>query len=93
MSRIGKNPIAIPAKTEVKIVGNTVTVKGPLGELVREVSPAIKVEIVDGNVILTPVKKNLENSALWGTYASHIRNMVEGVNKAYEKKLIIEGIG
>jgi large subunit ribosomal protein L6 len=93
MSRIGKKPIVIPAKTEVKVAGNTVTVKGPLGELIREFKPTIKVVVAEGSVNLTPVKNTLENNALWGTYASHLMNMIEGVNKAFERKLVIEGIG
>ncbi|MFA6227291.1 MAG: 50S ribosomal protein L6 [Candidatus Paceibacterota bacterium] len=93
MSRIGKKGIVIPAKTEVKNEGGVVTVKGPLGELKRTFKKNISIEIVDGKVTLKPIKESLENNALWGTYTSHISNMVDGVNKPYEKRLIIEGIG
>ena len=93
MSRIGKKGIVIPAKTEVKNEGGVVTVKGPLGELKRTFKKNISIEIANGSVTLKPVKETLENNALWGTYTSHISNMIDGVNKPYEKKLIIEGIG
>ncbi len=93
MSRIGKQPVAIPEKTDVKIAGNTVTVKGPLGEVSRTFKPVISIEVADKKVVLTPKRNDIATNALWGTYASHIYNMIEGVNKAYEKKLIIEGIG
>jgi len=93
MSRIGKKGIVIPEKTEVKIDGGVVTVKGPLGELKKEFNKNIIIEIVDKNISLKPAKINLENNALWGTYASHIKNMIEGVNKLYEKRLMVEGIG
>jgi len=93
MSRIGKKPVTIPAKTEVTVTGKKISVKGPLGELVREFRSEIKIEVVGNEVILTLPKVSNENKVLWGTYASHIKNMIEGVNKAYEKKLIIEGIG
>ena len=95
MSRIGKKIITIPAKTEVKVEGDTVSVKGPLGELVRTFQPGIKVEVKDGKVSFIPVAKNLTTtiSSLWGTVSSHVNNMILGVNKAYEKKLIVEGIG
>jgi large subunit ribosomal protein L6 len=93
MSRIGKKGIEIPDKTEVTVTGNTVKVKGPLGELSREFKPIIKIEVVGNQVNLTPVKENLETKAMWGTYASLIKNMVEGVNKFYERKLVVEGIG
>ncbi len=93
MSRIGKKPIAIPEKTEVTVVGENVTVKGPMGTLTRVFKPAISIKVVDKNVILEPVRQSLESNALWGTYGSHILNMIEGVNKHFEKKLILEGVG
>lgn len=93
MSRIGKKPIAIPEKTTVAVTGNVVAVKGPLGEIKREFKPEISVKTENGNVVLTPVVESLENNALWGTYSSHISNMIQGVNKPFEKKLIVEGIG
>ena len=95
MSRIGKNIITIPAKTEVKVTGDTVTVKGPLGELTRTFQSGIKIEVKDGKVSFVPISKNLDVTlnSLWGTVSSHVKNMIQGVNKAYEKKLIVEGIG
>lgn len=98
MSRIAKKPIAIPAKTDVSYAADgTLTVKGPLGELKRVFRPEIGMTVektADSHTItLTPVRQSLDILALWGTYASHVRNMLEGVNKAYEKKLIVEGIG
>jgi large subunit ribosomal protein L6 len=94
MSRIGKKPIIIPEKTEVTLSGDVLTVKGPLGEISKKVRiDAIDVKIEDGAVTLTPKKDTLENKALWGTFGSHIKNMVEGVNKGYEIKLIVEGVG
>lgn len=92
MSRIGKKIITIPEKTEVKTSGDMVTVKGPLGELTRQCGEGVVVTVADGVVNLTLGKEN-KNQALWGTFASHITNMIAGVNKAYEKKLVIEGIG
>ncbi|MDB5259406.1 MAG: ribosomal protein large subunit ribosomal protein [Candidatus Taylorbacteria bacterium] len=93
MSRIAKKPIEIPAKTEVSYNNFTVTVKGPLGELKRVLRPEIEVKVEGNMLTLTPIRQSLDVLALWGTYASHIRNMMAGVNKVYEKKLIVEGIG
>lgn len=95
MSRIGKKIITIPAKTEIKIDGNTVSVKGSLGELVRTFQPGIKIEVNEGKISFSPVAKNpnVTMNSLWGTVSSHVNNMVLGVNKVYEKKLIVEGIG
>ncbi|MES3005739.1 MAG: 50S ribosomal protein L6 [Patescibacteria group bacterium] len=93
MSRTGKQKLEIPAKTEVTFVDGLFTVKGPKGELKREFKNSIAIKI-DGSIItLEPVKKTLETNALWGTYASHIKNMIAGVNTPYIKKLILEGIG
>jgi len=93
MSRIGKKIIDIPEKTEVTVVDNTVTVKGPLGAISRFFKPDISIKIENKQVTLEPTKKTIESNALWGTYSSHISNMIEGVNKGFEKKLIVEGIG
>jgi len=93
MSRIGKKAIEIPAKTEVTIHGDVVSVKGPLGELSRTFKKNIVITVADGKVDLKPAKETLENKALWGTYASHIKNMIDGVNKDFVKRMIVEGIG
>lgn len=93
MSRIGKQIITIPEKTTVTLDNGTLTVKGPLGELKRDFLPEVEI-IVSGSEITLKITKNTKFCrSLWGTYASHIKNMVEGVNKGYEKKLIVEGVG
>ncbi|MCH8889110.1 50S ribosomal protein L6 [Patescibacteria group bacterium] len=93
MSRIGKQPITIPDKTEVSISDGILSVKGPLGELTRKVRNDVKIEVVGQEVVVTLVKKTRLARALWGTYASHIDNMVHGVNELFEKKLVVEGVG
>lgn len=93
MSRIAKKPIALPPKTEAMYSGGVITIKGPLGELKKNFRDDVAVSIENNTITLTPTRNTLQAKALWGTYASHIKNMIAGVNKAYEKKLIIEGIG
>lgn len=93
MSRIGKQPITIPEKTEVKFVDGVLTVKGPKGELSRKFNHTIDIAVSADAVTVTPAVKNLQTKALWGTYASHIKNMFEGVNTPFVKKLILDGIG
>ena len=93
MSRIGKQKYEIPEKTEVTLVDNFVVVKGPLGELRRELRPEIKVTVEDNKIWVEPTNNSPFANALWGTYASHITNMMQGVNTPYEKKLILEGVG
>jgi large subunit ribosomal protein L6 len=93
MSRIGKKVIAIPEKVEVTLASGTLTVKGPLGTLTRHFKSDIDININGKEITLLPKVITLETNALWGTYASHIMNMIAGVQTAYSKKLILEGIG
>lgn len=93
MSRLGKKTITIPANTEVKLVGDVLTVKGPLGTLTRTIHPIIEVKIEGESISVVPKRLTLESRALWGTFASHILSMVKGVNTPFQKKLILEGIG
>ncbi|HEY9481036.1 MAG TPA: 50S ribosomal protein L6 [Candidatus Paceibacterota bacterium] len=91
MSRVAKKPIAIPEKTEVKVEGATVKVKGPLGEIMRTFNPGIEVKSEGGTVTVT--LKRPEDYIVWGTTASHVKNMLKGVTTGFQKKLIVEGIG
>lgn len=93
MSRIGKKGIVIPEKTEVVINAGIISVKGPKGSLTRNFRPEINIVVNDKDIVLTNTKENKQTKALWGTYASHLKNMVKGVNEGFEKKLILEGVG
>ena len=93
MSRIGKKVIAIPPQTEVSLTSGVLSVKGPKGTLTKKFKQDIEVTIGATEVTLVPKRDTLENRALWGTYASHVMNMLAGVNTPFVKKLIIEGIG
>ncbi len=93
MSRIGKKEIIIPEKTEITISEGLVVVKGPKGEISREFKPTILIKKDDNKITLIPQDETLETNALWGTYSSHISNMIEGVNNLFTRKLILEGIG
>ena len=93
MSRIGKRVITLPEKTEIKISDDNILVSGPLGSLSRPLHRLININVNGQEVTVEPKKLTLESRALWGTYGSHIANMVSGVNKPFEKKLILEGIG
>lgn len=93
MSRVGKQRLAIPDKTTVTVVDGLVTVKGPLGELSRSFPSDITVTVDGSEIVFTPKKDTNELYAIWGTCASHVKNMIAGVTKLYEKKLILEGVG
>ena len=93
MSRIGKNAIKIPAGTEVSVASSEITVKGKGGTLKRMVHAAVTIAVANGEVTVTPRDNSRISRALWGTYASHLRNMIAGVNTPFVKKLQVEGIG
>ena len=93
MSRIGKAPIAIPAGVTVKVDGNTVTVKGPKGELTETVNPDITVKVEDGHVVLTRPSDDREHRAMHGLYRALVHNMVVGVSEGYRKEKELVGVG
>lgn len=93
MSRVGKKIIRVPEKVEVKFFDNVFSAKGPQGELSREIPESLKVSIDGGNVSVSPASNRESSSSVWGTYSSHISNMINGVSKGFEKKLLVEGIG
>ena len=94
MSRIGKQPIQIPDKVEVKIEDDLVIVKGPKGELRQKLVPEVKVEMKDRELRVDIENKNAKKEkSLWGTFRQLINNMVVGVSAGFEKQLEINGVG
>ena len=93
MSRIGKLPIQVPAGVTVTIKDSVVTVKGPKGELVQAVNPAIEVSFEAGVLTLTRPTESKEHRAMHGLYRSLINNMVLGVSEGYKKELELVGVG
>ena len=94
MSRIGRLPIAVPAGVTVTIADdNTVTVKGPKGELSQKVNKDIKVEVAGNGVLVSRPSDSKPHRSMHGLYRSLINNMVVGVTQGFEKKLHIEGVG
>jgi large subunit ribosomal protein L6 len=83
----------VPAKTEVNVSGGLITVKGPKGTLTKPTNRHIAVEVGPEGVQVSKKTGAREAQALVGTYASHVRNMISGVNQGFEKKLLIEGVG
>lgn len=93
MSRIGKQPIDIPNGVDVKLEGDVIKVKGPKGQLEQKIHEAIKVEIKDKVITVTPKVDNKCNSKFHGLVRSLLFNMVEGVSKGVSKELKIIGVG
>lgn len=93
MSRLGKKPIEVPENVEVTFNAGVLKVKGPKGELVRDVSPEISVTIEGKSVSFAKTKETPRAKALWGTYVAHLKNMIVGVTEGFTKILEIEGVG
>ncbi len=93
MSRVGKKPIILPSEVEVRIEKTKITVKGPKGELEREIRPEITVKNENNILFFNPVKETKTSRALWGLTRSLVNNMIKGVSEGYVTKLQIEGIG
>jgi len=91
MSRIGKKPIAIPEGVTVTVNGNIVDVKGPKGELTREINPNVTVK-VEGNEVKVEISSE-EDGNLHGLTRTLVSNMIEGVEKEFTKTLQINGVG
>jgi large subunit ribosomal protein L6 len=93
MSRIGRQPIAIPDGVEVEVKPGTVRVKGPKGELTQVVSREMKVAVENGTLTVERPTDRGEHRALHGLTRSLIANMVQGVTEGYERRLEIQGVG
>lgn len=92
MSRLAKKPIAV-GKTDVSVANGTLTVKGAKGTLTKRVHPSVAIMVAPEGVSVAPKDRSRLAKALTGTFASHVKNMVAGVETPYMKKLILEGVG
>ena len=93
MSRIGNKAIVIPVGVEVKLDGNTITVKGPKGTLTRNVHKNIEVKVEDNTIKLTRPNDEAENKSLHGLTRTLINNMIEGTTNEFTRTLEINGVG
>lgn len=93
MSRIGKMPISVPAGVEVKNDDNLITVKGPKGELTKQFSKELTINVADGVITVTRPSDDKNHRSLHGLTRTLIANMVEGVTNGFSKTLEIEGVG
>jgi large subunit ribosomal protein L6 len=93
MSRIGKQPVTIPAGVEVAVKDELINVKGALGAMALAINPLVKVENKDGSLSFAPANDSREANAMSGTMRQLVNNMVNGVSKGFEKKLSLLGVG
>lgn len=93
MSRVGKNPVPIPANVEVTLSASEVSVKGPLGTLRRDLFSDIAIEREGDNLLVKAANDSKQANAMSGTTRALIANMVKGVTSGFEKKLTLVGVG
>ena len=93
MSRIGKKPIAIPDGVTANVDGNTVTAKGPKGELAYVANDEVLVALQDGSINVEPRDASKDARAKWGMSRTMIENIMTGVKDGFERKLEINGVG
>lgn len=93
MSRVGKNPVTLPAGVTADVKSQDVKVKGPKGELSLVVHPKVDVKLENGVITVAPRTEDREARALWATMQRRITNMVSGVKDGFTKSLEIQGVG
>lgn len=93
MSRIGKQPVPIPAGVEVNVGDSEVVVKGPKGQLSQPLLPGIRINVDNGHVVVERTSDEKRHRAMHGLARSLVANMVEGVTKGYQKNLELKGVG
>jgi large subunit ribosomal protein L6 len=93
MSRIGRNPVVVPAGVTASVAGQKVTVKGPKGELTFTVPEQIEVAKTADGIEVKPREETKQGAAMWGMSRTQILNLVEGVTKGYSHTLEIHGVG
>jgi large subunit ribosomal protein L6 len=93
MSRVAKNPVAVPAGVEVTLSAGAIAMKGPMGSLTQVLSPNVSVTHADGSLQVTMANESRAAHAMSGTVRALLANMVEGVSKGFERKLALVGVG
>ena len=94
MSRLGRKPIDVPDKVKVTVSGQNVSAEGPAGKGAIVIHSQVTAKLEDGKRVVMACKgKTKQDMALWGTWRSHVANLLEGVAKGYEKSLEISGVG
>ncbi len=93
MSRVGKNPVPVPAGVTASVAGSVLTVKGKLGTLTMPIVGDVSTAVEDGKIVVAPKSESRRARTLWGTTRANAANMVKGVSEGFTKTLEIEGVG
>lgn len=93
MSRVAKNPVAVPAGVEVQLAADFISIKGPLGAVRQDLTTLVNVSLVDGQIQVAAAGASRSAQAMSGTTRALLANMVHGVSKGFERKLNLVGVG
>jgi len=93
MSRVGKVPVGVPAGVDVEMGVGVISVKGPLGLLTQQISPLVAIVREGAELLVKPFDESRDANAMSGTYRALVANMVQGVTKGFQKKLLLVGTG
>jgi len=93
MSRIGKHPVPVPQGVQVQLAGQTLTAKGPKGELKLTIVEDLDVTMADGKITVKPRQVNRRSRSMWGMQRTLVSNLVKGVKDGYSEELEINGVG
>ncbi len=93
MSRVGKNPVAVPDGVEVRLVDDAISVKGKFGEIQMVINPEVRVIQEDQQILFEPGDDSIRARKMWGLCRSNVSNMVVGVSRGFTKRLEIQGVG
>ena len=93
MSRVGKQPVALPEGVDVNVTNNTILVKGKKGELKNNLPETVKVVKEDDKIIVAPIDDSKSSKSAWGLIRTIINNMIVGVEEGFTKSLVVNGVG
>ena len=93
MSRVARMPVAVPNGTDIQIANGVITAKGPLGTLTQVINPLVEIKRDGEQLTFAAANDSRESSAMSGTFRALVANMVQGVSKGFERKLMLVGVG
>lgn len=93
MSRIGKQPVSVPAGVSAELNGTELSVKGPKGLLSMQILKEVTVDIQESEIVISPLNQSKDSRSMWGMHRTMVQNLVDGVSTGFSMKLQISGVG
>ncbi len=93
MSRVGKNPVAVPKGVEINVSAEQISIKGPLGSLTQRLTEEVRVKREGDEIVVEQLHESIRSNAMSGTTRALVANMIQGVTKGFERRLNLVGVG